>query len=101
VPWRQRPIPATNIWLAIPHHFPAPRMDQPALRIVRMSGPALTEGVEVRRIDGVEVPVFSADKTVADCFKFRNKIGLDVALACDRSDRRPNWRTENAGRHPG
>ena len=69
-----------EVWLAIPHHFPAPRMDQPALRIVRMSGPALTEGIEVQRIDGVEVPVFSAEKTVADCFKFRNKIGLDVAL---------------------
>jgi predicted transcriptional regulator of viral defense system len=69
-----------EVWLAIPHHFPAPRMDRPALRIVRMSGPALTEGIEVRRIDGVEVPVFSPEKTVADCFKFRNKIGLDVAL---------------------
>ena len=45
-----------------------------------MSGPALTEGIEQVEIDGVQVPVFSAAKTVADCFKFRNKIGLDVAL---------------------
>ncbi len=50
------------------------------LRVVRMSGPALTEGIEHFEIDGVQVPVFSAAKTVADCFKFRNKIGLDVVL---------------------
>lgn len=69
-----------EVWLAIPHHSPTPRMDQPALRAVRMSGPAFSEGIERVRIDGVEVPVFSASKTVADCFKYRNKIGLDVAL---------------------
>lgn len=69
-----------EVWLAIPPHTPTPRLDQPALRVVRMSGPALTEGIEPIEIDGVQVPVFSAAKTVADCFKFRNKIGLDVAL---------------------
>ena len=69
-----------EVWLAIPPHTPTPRLDQPALRVVRMSGPALSEGVEPINIDGVQVPVFSAAKTVADCFKFRNKIGLDVAL---------------------
>jgi predicted transcriptional regulator of viral defense system len=45
-----------------------------------MSGSSLTEGVERMRVDGVEVPVFNAAKTVADCFKYSNKIGLDVAL---------------------
>ncbi len=69
-----------EVWMAIPQNAPAPRVRQPALRIVRMSGPALADGVEFQRIDGVKVPVFSAEKTVADCFKFRNKIGLDVAL---------------------
>ncbi len=69
-----------EVWLAIPPHTPTPRLDQPALRVVRMSGPALTEGIEQIEIDGVQVPVFSAAKTVADCFKFRNKIGLDMAL---------------------
>src|SRR5574343_44432 len=69
-----------EVWLAIPPHTPTPRLDQPALRVVRMSGPALSEGVEPIDIDGVPVPVFNAAKTVADCFKFRNKIGLDVAL---------------------
>jgi predicted transcriptional regulator of viral defense system len=69
-----------EVWLAIPHHSPTPRLDQPALRVVRMSGVALTDGIEPILIDGVQVPVFNADKTVADCFKYRHKIGLDVAL---------------------
>lgn len=69
-----------EVWMAIPHHSPTPRLDQPALRVVRMSGTALTEGIEPVEIDGVKVPVFNAAKTVADCFKYRNKIGLDVAL---------------------
>ena len=69
-----------EVWLAIPHHSPAPRLDQPAVRVVRMSGPSLTEGIETMLIDGVKVPVFNAAKTVVDCFKYRNKIGLDVAL---------------------
>ena len=69
-----------EVWLALPPHTPTPRLEQPTLRVVRMSGPALSEGVEPIGIDGVQVPVFNANKAVADCFKFRNKIGLDVAL---------------------
>jgi predicted transcriptional regulator of viral defense system len=69
-----------EVWVAIPHNSPTPRLHQPALRAIRMSGPALSEGVEPMQIDGVRVPVFNAAKTIADCFKFRNKIGLDVAL---------------------
>ena len=57
-----------------------PRLDQPAIRVVRMSDSALAEGVERRTVDGVKVPVFNAARTVVDCFRFRNKIGLDVAL---------------------
>jgi predicted transcriptional regulator of viral defense system len=64
-----------EIWIAIGNKEHPPRLDYPKLRVVRFSGPALTEGVQVRRIDGTNVA-----KTVADCFKFRNKIGLDVAL---------------------
>lgn len=69
-----------DVWLAIPHNAPTPRLDQPVLRVVRMTGAALSEGIEPIEIDGVHVPVFNAAKTVADCFKYRNKIGLDVAL---------------------
>ncbi|MEO8119965.1 MAG: type IV toxin-antitoxin system AbiEi family antitoxin domain-containing protein [Rhodoferax sp.] len=69
-----------EVWLAIPRSTPTPRLDQPALRAVRMSGAALTDGVESIMIDGVTVPVFNAAKTVTDCFKYRNKVGLDVGL---------------------
>ena len=69
-----------EVWIAIPQHMVTPRLDQPAIRVVRMSDAALTEGVERRSIDGIKVPVFNAARTVVDCFRFRNKIGLDVAL---------------------
>jgi len=69
-----------EVWLAIPHHMPAPKLDQPTLRVVHMSGAALQEGIEHIVVDGVRVAVFNPAKTVADCFKYRNKIGLDVAL---------------------
>jgi hypothetical protein len=52
-----------------------------------MSGKSRVEGVDRLKIDGVEVPVFNAAKTIADCFKFRNKIGLDVALEALREGR--------------
>jgi predicted transcriptional regulator of viral defense system len=55
-----------------------------------MSGQALTEGIEEHRIEGVTVRVYSAAKTVADCFKYRNKIGLDVALEALKDYRQAN-----------
>lgn len=69
-----------EVWLAIPNKARAPKMHYPPLRIVRFSGETLTVGVENHIIDGVPVRVTSVARTVADCFKFRNKIGLDVAL---------------------
>ena len=69
-----------EVWLAIPHRMLTPRLDQPALRVIRMSGSSLTDGIEIIAVDGVSVPVFNLAKTIADCFKYRNKIGLDVAL---------------------
>jgi len=69
-----------EVWLAIEHRSPIPRLDQPKIRPVRMSGTAFTDGIEHLTVDGVSVPVFNAAKTVADCFKYRNKIGLEVAL---------------------
>lgn len=71
---------SSDVWLAIPHKARAPRFDYPPLRVVRMSGPSMTEGVEVADLAGARVRVFCVAKTVADCFKFRSKIGLDVAL---------------------
>ena len=70
-----------EVWLAIDNKAREPSVDYPPLRIARFSGPALTEGVEQKSIDGVvQIPVTSIAKTIADCFKYRNKIGLDVAL---------------------
>ena len=69
-----------EVWLAIPNKARSPKIDYPPLRIVRFSGPALSEGVETHRVDGVGIRVYSVAKTVADCFKFRHKSGLDVAL---------------------
>lgn len=70
----------SEVWIAIPQHMVTPRLDQPAIQVVRMSDAALAEGIEHMTIDGVDVRVFSAARTVVDCFRFRNKIGLDVAL---------------------
>lgn len=69
-----------EVWLAIPNKARVPKMDYPPLRIVRFSGQALTEGIEEHVIDRVTVRVSNVARTVVDCFKFRNKIGLDVAL---------------------
>lgn len=69
-----------EIWMAIPNKSRPPKIVYPPLRVFRFSGPALREGVEAHRVDGVAVQVYSVAKTVADCFKYRNKIGLDVAL---------------------
>jgi hypothetical protein len=52
-----------------------------------MSGKALTEGVEQHQIEGMNVKIFNPAKTVADCFKYRNKVGLDVALEALRDYR--------------
>lgn len=70
----------SEVWLALDRKARAPKGEAPPLRLVRMSGKALTDGVEEHRIEGVAVKVYKPAKTVADCFKYRNKIGLDVAL---------------------
>lgn len=69
-----------EVWLAIENKSLAPKLDYPPLRIVRFSGAALTEGIEEHVVDGVTIRVTGVAKTVADCFKYRNKIGLDVAM---------------------
>jgi predicted transcriptional regulator of viral defense system len=69
-----------EVWLAIPNKSRAPKIDYPPLRIVRFTGASLTDGIENHKIDGVTVRVTNVARTVTDCFKFRNKIGLDVAM---------------------
>jgi predicted transcriptional regulator of viral defense system len=77
----------SEVWLAIHVKAWRPRLTGLPVHLVYMSGPALTEGVEVHEVEHVPVRVTSAAKTVADCFKFRNKIGLDVALEALRDFR--------------
>jgi predicted transcriptional regulator of viral defense system len=69
-----------EVWLAIDNKAWKPTVSDVPLRIHYFTGAALTEGVEEHSIEGVPVKIYRAAKTVADCFKFRNKIGIDVAL---------------------
>jgi len=69
-----------DVWVAIERGRRAPAARQLPLRIVRFTGAAFTEGVEPHRIEGENVPVYSVAKTLADLFKQRNKVGLEVAL---------------------
>jgi predicted transcriptional regulator of viral defense system len=77
-----------EVWLAIPQKTRPPKDNLLPLRTIYMSGQSLEEGIEEHIIEGVRVRVYSLPKTVADCFKFRNKIGLDVALEALRECRR-------------
>ncbi len=78
-----------EVWIALDRKARLPKPGPGlAFRFHRFSGKALTAGVERHVVDGVPVKVYSAAKTVADCFKYRNKIGLDVALEALREVRR-------------
>ena len=76
-----------EVWLALDGKARKPRLKAPPLHIVRFSGRARRFGVEERSVEGVTVRVTSPAKTVADCFKYRNKIGLDVAVEALRDYR--------------
>ena len=69
-----------EVWMMIGSKKWAPRKPPVSLRIIRATGAALSEGVEHHEIEGIDVPIYSAAKTVADCFKHRNKVGIDVAI---------------------
>jgi len=69
-----------EVYVAIDRFTRSPRVDYPPVRVFKFSGEAFTEGVEIHRIDGFQVKIYSPEKTVADCFKFRNKIGSDTAI---------------------
>ncbi len=69
-----------QVWLALERGKANPRIKTVPLQIVRFSKDAFSKGIEDHPIDGVKVRIYSAAKTVADCFKFRNKIGTDVAV---------------------
>jgi len=84
-----------SVWIALPQGARRPAISSPSLRVVRLSGASLTEGIENHKVEGVPIRVYSAAKTVADCFKFRNKIGLDVAIEALKDSLRQKKATVN------
>jgi predicted transcriptional regulator of viral defense system len=81
--------------LALPSHAQIPKIDDVPLRIFWYSEPSFSAGIDVVTIDGVPVRLYSREKSIADCFKYRNKIGLDVAIEALRTYRertpKPNF----------
>ncbi len=69
-----------RVYLALPPGAKPARLDYPPMKIVWFSREAYSEGIETHPLDGVPVRIYSPEKTVADCFKYRNKIGQDVAI---------------------
>ena len=93
------------VWMLMPSKAWAPTKPPVKLKIIRASGAALTMGVKQHRIDGVSVPITTPAKTVADCFKHRSKVGLDVAVEALRDALRTKrasaddlWRAASADR---
>jgi predicted transcriptional regulator of viral defense system len=79
-----------QLWIAMPRGSHPPRIDYPPLKMVQFTGEAYTAGIEEVVRDGVKLRVYGVAKTVADCFKHRNKIGLDVALEALKDARSRN-----------
>lgn len=78
----------SQVWIAIDRRAKSPSLRYPPLRVVRYTGAALTEGIGTHRLEGRAVRIYGVAKTLADCFKYRHKIGLDVALEALRE----SWR---------
>ncbi len=69
-----------EVWLAVPRDSEPPRVDYPPVRVFRFATKAFAAGIETQNMDGTPVRVYSREKTLTDCFKYRNKIGLDTVL---------------------
>jgi predicted transcriptional regulator of viral defense system len=88
-----------QVWIAMPQGSHVPKMDYPPVKMVQFSGEAYAQGIEAVRADQVELRVYGVAKTIADCFKHRNKVGLDVAiealreaLAANKTNANDLWR---------
>jgi predicted transcriptional regulator of viral defense system len=79
-----------QVWIAMPRGSHPPRIDYPPIKMVQLTGDVYAKGVEVFERDGVKLRLYSVAKTVADCFKHRNKIGIDVALEALKDARAGN-----------
>ena len=73
-----------EVHIALARGSEEPRLDHPPIKTYRFTGEALTAGIETHELDGVKVRIYCAEKTMADCFKFRNKIGLDTVVEAIR-----------------
>lgn len=69
-----------KVYIALPRDIKAPRIDYPPMDIVYLSETPYATGIEEHILDGVTVRIYSREKTIADCFKFHNKIGMDIAI---------------------
>lgn len=87
-----------QVWVGVGFKAHQPQVDYPSLRVFRFSELALYEGVEVHRIDGEEVAITSPARTLVDCFRYRNKVGLDVALEALKDCFRPRAPRDGMGR---
>lgn len=85
-----------EIWMAIDVKAWLPKIDSKPCRFVRFSGQALKSCVERHMLEGIAVAIYSAPKTIADCFKYRNKIGQDVAVEALREYLRSRKRNMDA-----
>ena len=74
-----------KVYIALPQSVRTPQFTYPPLDVVWLSKAAHETGVEIHQLDGIAVPIYSASKTVTDCFKFRNKIGQDIAIQALRA----------------
>lgn len=73
-----------EVHVALPRGTEEPRLDYPPIKTYRFTGKSYSEGIQTHKLDGITVRVYSSEKTIADCFKFRNKIGLDTAIEAVR-----------------
>ena len=83
-----------EVYLAISRNSEPPRLDYPPIRVFRFSGDAFSVGIRRERLDGVAVRIYDREKTLADCFKYRNKIGMETvleALRFYREQQRPRF----------
>jgi predicted transcriptional regulator of viral defense system len=89
-----------EVHVALPRGAEEPRLDHPPIKTYRFTGEAFTEGMETHELDSVSVLIYSPEKTLADCFKFRNKVGLDTAVEAVRFYReRRNIRVDDLMRY--
>lgn len=79
-----------EVWIAMPRGSHSPKLDYPPVRMTQFTGEAYSEGIEVIQRDQINLRVYSVAKTLVDCFKHRNKIGLDVALEALKEARAQN-----------